>query len=605
MPKIARVFCLPLLALCLGLVACDEKPGVDVFTPAFGEFVDAGSVHVTGALRGLPVIPEIVTRVDGAVVAVAPDGSFAVDVALDTAQVVQPVVVETRIYGLLIQRVVVPVVRGVPIAEDDFAPGGLGVRLTRDGLDAAGPGFAALLPVDLSELVPPGTVMFQDYCIVELLWHCVSSIDVVISAAPPPSFTNLDFAIDPHQDFARIDTRVEGMFVRADIFGSGIAPGLPLCSVNFTADAAPISADVELEPDSAEDYRIDAQLLSVDVGFEGFAYQNDCALGFLFDLLLPVLVGDVQQLAMQGFIDFMSDPDGPGPQDSILADLVEDTFAQVDIAGAFSDGLGADVGLAFDFVGEDDDGLTLELDTRVRPVVQSPDAVDLLASLHVPGTIPDFGALTPGGNPYDLGLCLSNTLLNQILKIQIEGGLLAIDVTEIEFFGDLVKLDAGLLGLFFEAFRKFPPGRQVVARVRPQLAPILVGDAGPAGELAAIDMAHMTIDFLVNDALQLSLAVYVRTGFDLEPGVGTLGTVVSQPAAEDVTVYVLDNPIGESETTIQLIVPAFTTILFPSLAEAAAITVDLPELLGLEIEAHEIERVGDCIAVYGDFDTGP
>jgi hypothetical protein len=102
---------------------------------------------------------------------------------------------------------------------------------------------------------------------------------------------------------------------------------------------------------------------------------------------------------------------------------------ELDLAGAFAQALAANVGVSFEAVDEDEQGLTLGLDTRLRPIVQNPNAVDLAASLLVPGPIPAFGPLTPSGEPYDLGLCLSSTLLNQILKLQIEGGLLALDLT--------------------------------------------------------------------------------------------------------------------------------------------------------------------------------
>ena len=51
--------------------------------------------------------------------------------------------------------------------------------------------------------------------------------------------------------------------------------------------------------------------------------------------------------------------------------------------------------------------------------------------------------------PYDLGLCLSSTLMNQILKLQIEGGLLALDLTELNVFGGLTQLTTDLIAIFF------------------------------------------------------------------------------------------------------------------------------------------------------------
>ena len=47
-------------------------------------------------------------------------------------------------------------------------------------------------------------------------------------------------------------------------------------------------------------------------------------------------------------------------------------------------------------------------------------APDLLASLHVPNPFPSFLATTPGGLPYELGICISTSAFNQLLRAQSE-----------------------------------------------------------------------------------------------------------------------------------------------------------------------------------------
>jgi hypothetical protein len=297
----------------------------------------------------------------------------------------------------LLDRDVVTVLAGVGVLEEELAPDSLGVRLTEQGFAAAAPGLAAALPVDLAQLVPPGTVMFDNLCVVNGVLVCLAHVDVVISGSPPPSFAALEVALDPHPDFAEIRTTVRDLFVRADVLDS--ITHLKLCSVNFRAGSAPIVADLALSPDPLDESRIDADLASVEVGFMDFAAENDCLLGVAFDLLLPILIGDVEALAVQGFQDFLRDPDAGGPADSVLADLVEEALDELDIAGAFAEALAADVGVAFEAVDEDEQGLTPGLDTRLAPLVQSPVAADLAASLLVPGPLPAFGPLTPGGSP--------------------------------------------------------------------------------------------------------------------------------------------------------------------------------------------------------------
>jgi hypothetical protein len=595
-------------ALVLGSVAagaasCSFLIDVEIDSPALGAFVDADSVQLTGHMS-VPGFPGVTVAVNGADVPVAADGSFSVNVPFDPNQIFQTLTAEMRFNGTaLLDRDVVTVVRGVGIGEDELAPDSLGVRLTEDGFAAAAPGLAAALPVNLADLVPPGTVMFDDLCVVNGVLVCLVKADIVISGTPPPSFASLQVALDPHQDYATIDTTVRNLFVRADVLDS--VTHLKLCSVNFRAGSAPIVADIALQPDPADAGRIDANLAGVQVGFMNFATQSDCLLGPVFDLLLPILIGDVEELAVQGFEDFLVDPDGAGPQDSVMADLVEEAFAGLDLAGAFSDALAAEVAVAFQAVDEDEQGLTLGLDTQLTPLSHAPNAPDLAKSLLVPGEIPPFPPLTPSGQPYDLGLCLSATLLNQILKAQIEGGLLVQNLQQVQIFGGTANLTTGLLGIFYPSFKVFPPPTPVTIQVRPDLAPVLDGTPGPDGKLANVQLSHLRVDYVFNDAVQLSLAVSARIGIDLVEVDGALETRVSAPKPEDVKLAVLSNRVGENEQLLHDTIGGIVAFFFPTLAGSATTRVELPQLLGLTIDPKEVALVGQCIGVFGDFAAAP
>ena len=587
------------LALVSGFAtSCVFDPEIEIDSPVIGAFVSGAGVQVTGHTN-LPGQP-VVLKVNGTQVSVAADGSFSANVSFVPDRIVQTVVAEMTYAGFVLDRDVATVLRGVGVLEEELAPEALGVRLTQPGFEAAAAGLAAALPMDLGELVPPGTRMFDNYCILRgLFGHCLAAVDIIVSGSPAPSFGALEVAIDPEQDFAVIHTTVHDLFVRADIRDS--LTNLKLCSVNFQAGAAPIVASIALEPDPQDPSRIDADLEGVQVGFEDFDTENVCALGLLFDLVLPIVVGDVEALAVTGFESFLHDPDGPGGEDSVMADLVEDAFAAIDIATAFSDALAADVDTSYFAVDEDEEGLTLELDTALAPVVQHPDAVDLGASLLVPGPIPAFGPLTPSGEPYDLGLCLSSTLMNQVLKLQIEGGLLAVDMTEANVFGGPTQLTTDLLALFFPSLNRFPSGTPLTMRIRPQLPPIVDGRPGPAGELANLELGHLQVDFVVNGNVQIGLVIDLRMGIDLAMADGALVTQVRAPKPANIGVAIVENAIGESEQRIQTLMPGLMAFFFPSFAAEAQQRVELPELLGLSLEPKEVVLEGTCIGVYGDF----
>lgn len=196
-------------------------------------------------------------------------------------------------------------------------------------------------------------------------------------------------------------------------------------------------------------------------------------------------------------------------------------------------------------------------------------------------------------------------LLNQILKLQIEGGLLATDLTQVQIFGGTANLTTGLLGLFYPSFKNFPGPTPVTIRVRPDLAPVLDGAPGPNGTLANVEMAHLRIEFVFNDAVQLSLAVSTRIGIDLVEVEGGLETRVGAPNPADVSVVVLSNRVGESEQLLHDTIGGTVAFFFPTLAGNATTRVALPQLLGLTIDPKEVALVGPCIGVFGDFAAAP
>jgi hypothetical protein len=55
--------------------------------------------------------------------------------------------------------------------------------------------------------------------------------------------------------------------------------------------------------------------------------------------------------------------------------------------------------------------------------------------------------LTPGGLSYDLGIAMSTSAFNQLLKAQIEWGLLRIELDELAIGETTLPLTAGTLAL--------------------------------------------------------------------------------------------------------------------------------------------------------------
>jgi hypothetical protein len=112
--------------------------------------------------------------------------------------------------------------------------------------------------------------------------------------------------------------------------------------------------------------------------------------------------------------------------------------------------------------------------------VAPPGAPNLTASLAFDEAFPSFGASTPGGQPYDVAVSISAEGFNQLLKAQTECGLLVTSIDEIDLgFGPL-PLTAGLLSALMPEFAIYPPATPFRIDIRPTLAPIVTGNAGPA-----------------------------------------------------------------------------------------------------------------------------
>ena len=133
-------------------------------------------------------------------------------------------------------------------------------------------------------------------------------------------------------------------------------------------------------------------------------------------------------------------------------------------------------------IAEESDGTTILADAAITASTSPhPDAPDLPASYTVDGALPAFGALTPvGGLPYGMAFAISTSAMNQLLKTQIENGLLRQEITE--FLG--FPLTAGLLATLIPNLSVLPPAEPARDRHPSDPRARLHGQPGPGGEFA-------------------------------------------------------------------------------------------------------------------------
>jgi hypothetical protein len=266
-------------------------------------------------------------------------------------------------------------------------------------------------------------------------------------------------------------------------------------------------------------------------------------------------------------------------------------------------------------VNEDNAGITLGSNSRFTvsigggpgqciPPVGAPN---LTRSLSKPVPFPSFGANTPvGSTPYDLGLCISPAGCNQLLRAQVECGLLVSSITEFDLGGGPLSLTAGLLSLLIPEMAAFPPATPFRIDLRPTLAPVVTGDPGPAGALTELRISHLIADLVTDDGSEivaLTAAFDTNVGMNLAFAPGGLG--VTLVPGGTVTVAVLYNPLAVDEANVENnVLPPLVDSLLPQLAGSLA-GFPLPDFLGLQLNGVEVTANGAFLSLFANLTPAP
>ncbi|MGH0034735.1 MAG: hypothetical protein ACQGVK_06870 [Myxococcota bacterium] len=616
--KLVRVIVFAAVAV-LGIGATCAKPKViKITSPLHGEFTTNASVTVTGTISGVPIANALV-EVNGVVVTVQPDNTWSTTVAMNPAQVFNPIVAELTDTNVNVSRKVRHVViYGDSVADGDFSMDSIALRLNDSGLDSIEPIVADLVDLDLAALLPPGTVVINDYCAIDGgFLGCLGSVDVSI-VNPPPSFSGFGLNVDSQIDYAFGDVTVDDIEVNAYISGSGTAPS---CGLRITADQVSIEGDYTLEPDAVDPSSIDVNLIGTP-GVYFTAFDDEFTSGLcdfpLIGDLIQAIMGDIQPTVTNGLRDFLADPDGGGPQDAPIAEGIEVALADIAISGPIGESLGVDLEAPFFKVEEDVDGITLGSDGRVVADVGTgpgqcdapANAPDLPASLSVPEPFPTFGPTTPiSGLPYGLGISLSTAAFNQLLKAEIECGLLQVSLTEIDLGlgAGLQPITAGLLSLFIPELGSIDPDTPLIVDMRPGLAPAITGNPGPQGELAELAVGGLEIA-VKTDALenlvsgQIDFIAGLDFGFD--DLTGELVPTISSVTAAAIEVEILENPIGTNAGQLEFILQQLLPAVLPTLGDSLG-SIPLPSFLGLSMQSVAVEQNGEFISLFLDLVETP
>ncbi|MGE5181863.1 MAG: hypothetical protein ACM31C_07365 [Acidobacteriota bacterium] len=577
---------------------------VTIDTPLHGSFSQAASTTVTGHTTGVGPAGADLT-LNGTAVPLAVDGTFSVSMPLYRELIFNPMNARlVRHFDGLTAYDRIVVIAGDSIADGDYSPDGVAMRINDRGFDSIEPVATTLVSIDPSTLVPAGTKVMSDYCYAQVGSLCLGSVDVAISGTPPPSVGPLNIAIDSMTNALAGDISIQDLRVTVNVDSSS---GIPIhCELAITVGQTDILGNFDLSPLTPQPTKVDVtQLGNVTVQASNTTYSTDCSglFGDVTESLIGSAIGDVGALFANGMQDFLNQVDANG--NTPIAGAIETALAGVDIAGPVGAGLGVDLDAPFTSIVEDPVGVTFAADISATSSAPAPGAPQLAASYHVDEPFPTFGATTPVQHlPYGIGLGISTSGFNQLLKSQIENGLLRSTLTEIDLGGGPIPLTAGLLSALFTPFSAIPPATPIAIRVSPTIAPVLTGDFGPAGELGELRASQIMVEFVQDEGqpteqVRLVLAVDADIGLNLAFQPGGIGFALSTPTAADVTVSILKNPLGVGEAALQGFLPTVLAGFLPDLASALQ-SFPLPSFLGLSLSGVEVSRSGHYYSIFAD-----
>jgi hypothetical protein len=603
-----------------------RQPAVAILAPAHGSFVAGPTVQVVGVVQN--VAPGTVITVNGVPATLNPDFSFSATVPLNATLVFNSL--ETLVWagaGAFDRRVVIA---GDSVADGDLSLDALALRINDSGLDRLEPVVTSLVDLDLATLVPPGRQVIDEYCYARLFGLCIGTADAFVEGSPPPSIGSFSIDMDaqppdplanpPKPGFVYGDILLNDLFIRTRVTDGSVGIGFT-CYVNVDADTTDILGDFALDPmDGAPQYVDVTQLAGAEVVFGGFDDTTDCAgiFGGVLELFIGLLIGDIQDLMQPAFEAYLNQPDLVG--NTPVAGAIEAALSDISIAGPVGEGLGVQLDAPLFAVEEDADGLTLGSDARVMSsfgtgpgqCTPPPGAPDLPASYHVSEAFPSFGATTPVlGLAYDLGIAISTSAFNQLLKAQTECGLLQAEIREFQFGEVTVPLTGGALAIFLVEFGSIG-ATPLVAVLQPTTAPLLTGNPGPAGEDAELRVGHLVIDIRRDDPnlppqsyLKIAVSFPVGIDFQFDSEAGELLPVLSAVAPLAVKVGLLSTAFPSiTPADVQNAVPGVVVQALPALAGTLG-SFPIPGFFGFQLNPVETGQNGEFLSIFANLQQVP
>jgi hypothetical protein len=614
----------------LAILACTVIAGcmrVEIDDPENGAFIEEPTVTVSGNVFSItpddfPLnVADMTLEINGAPIPIAPDGSYSTNILLDPLKVFNPIEADIReVSKGFVDSARVVVIAGDSIPEGDYSPKAIALQINASGLASLEPVVAGLVDIDLPTLIPNGTTVANNICVINgPFGSCLGRATVKVKS-PPPSISGFTVGFASQQDSIRTNVALNGFNLNVRVDGSGLVPD---CDLNIMASTLNLAGNYALEPDPVTPTRVDvAQLGGVSANTANFSqnFTSGACDVFLIGDIIRLIVGDLQPLVVGGLRGFLDSKDGNN--NTPIAAAIETALAGVDVSGSISQALSSQLDAPFFQVKETAAGITMGSNARFLTNIGTapgqcdpPEgAPDLSASYHVSQPFPSFGGSTPGGVPYEIAMGISSSGFNQLLRSMVECGLLVATISELDLFGTgfPIPLTAGLLATFIPELGGIAPNSPARIAIRPTIAPLITGAPGPAGELALLKIAQLHLKVLVDvtttqagvvelDAADMMLDADVGIDLSVDEGTGSLVFELAEPSPFDIKVKSVENPVGADLSDVEALLPFIVGSFLPSLAGGLG-SFPLPSFLGLSLDVVEVARNGEMLTIYANLE---
>lgn len=595
-----------------------RPPKIALVAPFNGTFNASSSfIGVSGIVID-PVPTEMVT-VNGNPVYVNPlTNTFSMNLPITHTSIFIPILAElTDPTTGYVERDRVLVISGNSVADGSYSPQDVGLRINQSGFESIEGILPSLVNFDPTTLIHPGQVVVNNQCFSILITNLCASAsirDLYVGS--------IGIDADTHEGYITSDITINNLVTDIDITGD------ISCGLRLSASAIDIIGNFSLSPLASDPSSIDVtQIGATTVNFTGYSQQftsGVCDWPIIGDLI-SAIVGNLNGTLHDALVGYLDTRDANN--DTVIAAALQQALGAISIDAPLSDALGVYFRTPIYTIFQHEGSITIDSNGIVTQPNPAPGAPNLTASFAVnePFPVEGFGANTPVlGQPYGLAIAIGTSMFNQLLKAEVEGGLLQIDLSSIPLGGQTVPITAGVLAVLIPEFGNLDPNLPMSIRLHPTTAPLLSGNDGPNGEIGDLWIGQLIADIVSGPAgsetLYLKMAADMRAGLNMAfvkacsvttsrscttnsdcPTGETCATMVAPSLAGlqagNMTIVVLQNPIGADEATLQAVLPAALGQAIPTLGSAFG-AFPLPSFLGLSLQGVEVDRINHFYTMF-------